>query len=328
MELSAYYAGHHMIGEPDARGTDLRSEVYLLDASYWVLSARAEQDTQQVLDRGFFDLFPAADSEREALEDYLRGYDHSCLLLQTKKTPVLFIGCFFKETGLMLAVVPLGRVQQVLCRPALFDRVPESLRISRGGLARYALPGEEERELVARWYVSVSTPFLFGAEQSGGEGLLRALALRATRLTELLGCRLAFDFTGLGLRPTDVIDIALYTGVLTAALMAASRMGGERTVRMRLQHDFGVGVMLYAELRRADGQDPLAELRPVALAAQNRGAILDAVCLPEDLYRIELRASLSPIELSLQGTKERHPLLNGRSVFGLAPHEILFDEEL
>ena len=103
--------------------------------------------------------------------------------------------------------------------------------------------------------------------------------------------------------------------------------GGERTLRIRLQRDYGIGVMLYAELWRADERDALDELYPPVQRAQCRGAILDCVSFPEQPRRVELRASLSPIELSRQGGKEKHLLLGGRSIFTLIPPEITFEKE-
>lgn len=326
MPLTTYYAAHRMIGDPDGRALPREGELYLLDGALRIIGGVTCGGEVQI-GTPFFAQYPAEQSEREALERQLCEYARRSLLLLCGDTPALAIGALFLQTGLLPVVLPNGSVQQALRRPALFDGVPESLRVSRGGLARYAEPTGEQLEALGRWYRSVSHPFFYGADATDGEAMLRVMSSRATHLVRLCGCRLEFDLTGLGMRPGDVFDLELYTGVLLAAMMATHRIGRERTLRMFARREYGLGPVMYLELHRTDVRDTLPELLPLVQMAQARGAILDCVCLPEDPERVEIRASISPVELSFQGVKEQNPLTGGQSVLDLVPSEIRFENE-
>lgn len=326
MELAAYYAAHHRIGDPDGRAMQHTDALYLLDDTLCVIGA-VTPTGKAPLGKGFFSLFPAQPYEVEALKASFSEFEGRNLLFLCEDTPALAIGSLPLHVGLLPVILPGEGVQGPLRAPALFDRVPESLRVSRCGLARYALPTDEERDAVARWYTSATRPFSYGAIAPDGEAALQAMSFRASHLAMLCGCRLEFDLTGLGMRPGDVFDIELYTGTLLAALMATHRVGVQRTLRMFTRREYGIGPVMYLELHRESVDDPLPELQPLARAAAARGAVFDCIFFENEPERVEIRASIAPVELSLQGVKEQHPLAAGRSVFDLIPGEIRFEQE-
>ncbi len=315
MELAAYYANHHLIGEPDSRESEPMADFYVLDAAYTVLSARTRAAGIPI-GASFFEHIPTGRAQKEELAEYLRVPSQKALLLCCTRTPVLFVGTVFAHTGLIFAILAPEKARRTLAFPAALQGVLEGLSVSRTAQMYHKTHTEAEFAAACRFCIDAITPFTYRNERADAP-ILPVLVYRAVHLAQHCGVRLCYDLSGLrGMGEHDV-DVSLFTGVMLAATALAHRTVPDKTLRV-----FGAyegAPVLYLELQTADPKDALLEFEPVLARATARGCVLDVVRLREDPSRVQVRAHLNVSELSVQGVRERHAFLEGGTVLSALP---------
>lgn len=285
------------------------ARLYLLDAGFRVLSAPVSEENGAF----FFDLYPAGRPAREEIDAYLRSYPQELLLTLCARMPVLFIGTFFAQTGLLVAVVPEGEIKATLSFPAAFHRVPAHVSVSPSAQMRYKVHEEEAFAAAGRWLAAMSAPFALC--WSAGEAKVSALLdFCLTRMATLLGVSVSADFSGLPALFLDGLCGEFALGVMLAALMAARRLASADGVQLYAAMEGAP--TLHLRLSRADGEDTLPEFQPLLRVAAARGAILDVVCPQNEPRSVQIRACFGMVELSAQGVRERHRFLEGKSPLG------------
>jgi hypothetical protein len=258
----------------------------------------------------FFDLFPTKRAVREEIADYLRSFPCEMLLTRCGRTPVLFVGTLMPHTGLVLAVLPEGEIKGTLAFPAAFHHVPSCACVSPSAQMYYKAHDEERFAAACRWLLRVGAPFTPGKEAELGAELSRCARL----LSQLLDVPLAADLSGLLARSLEGIDERFAIGVLLATLAAAAREGDGGSVQLYAATE-GVPT-LYLSYDRVGAAATVPEFLPLLRCAEARGMALDVACPLADPHRVQVRASLGIAELSLQGVRERHRFLEGKSPLG------------
>ena len=311
MDLSDYYAANGLIGAPTGAAADI-ARLYLADERLVVLAAAREADGAA---RGKvpFRLFSVAGSVRAALAESLQASEKRPLLLLFGGEPILIVGALRGVAGILPVIVPGGVARELLAAPAALCGAVEDIAVVPSHAGKYRKRTESEIERAREFVRTVTRPFSPLSPTLAGEALLSALATRAAQLSGLVGVPLEYDLSGFGMRVTDRILTEWYTGVLFAVLTAAARTAGEkaRAVRAYIDRD-GIGKpMMHLSFWREDTDAGFAEFIPLAQKARTRGAIFDAVVFPDRPHEVQVRASLSPVELSAEGLKEKHELLAG-----------------
>lgn len=280
---------------------------YLLNADFTVISAITGEENTPIGD-SFFDVFPVNRVLWEEIADYVRSYPQEMLLTLCARTPVLFVGTLFAQTGLILAVLSEGSVKKTLSHPAAFHRVLSCVRVSPSAQMRYKAHDEAAFADACRWMLAAGAPFSisWGTEQS----LSALLAARAARLGALLGVPLSLDVAGLPTRSCEGVDVPFALGVMLATLFAARRIA---CAEVQAYAVIEGAPTLYLSLLCDVATDDLAELHSLFRVAVARGAVLDVVCPNERPELLQVRACVGTVELSAQGVRERHRFLEGKS---------------
>ena len=297
MDFVAYHAGE-VLADKSA------GQYYLLDGALCVISAKTGAENVD-FGTSIFDLFPAARAVREEIVAYLHSYPQELLLTLCGRTPVVFVGTLYAQTGLVLAVLPEGEVKKTLSLPAAFHHVPAHVCVSTSAQMRYKAHNEEAFCAAARWLSAVSAPFVL--VQDAQRELSAWLSSCAQRLSALLQVPLSCDFSGLPTLSFSGVQTEFAVGVILATLMAASGNG------VRLCAVWEGEPTLYLEYTRDDLSHTPRELEPLLGVAAARGAVLDVVSPKEAPHLVQLRACFGVVELSAQGVRERHRFLEGKS---------------
>ena len=324
MDLSPYYINHGMIGEADGLAAPHTADLYLLDKSGTVLSQHTKSG-ENVIGRSFFELYPATAVERNAFAEALSGFEYRNLLFLTKSSPALLACSAFGKSGMALCALPVGAVAKTLSHPCDFAGVLPNLILSPSAAQRRKAHTSEDFLAASRWYTPFARAFCTVADTEG-HALAHALSTRASYLALLCGVRIEFDFRNVVLLRNTGVDLDVYTGLLTAALMAAQRMDAGQTVQMYLDRNDRDGALLYLKLSSPDVQDSVPELELTDLCAQMRGMIHHAVRYHDTPTEVQLCASLTPRELSAQGVKQDHPLWRWPSSLDYAPRSIPIEQ--
>lgn len=289
--------------------TETAARCYLLDGDFCVISAQTGEENA-IVGAPFFDLFPANRILREEISAYARSYPRDVLLTLCARTPVLFIGTLFAQTGLVLAVLPKGTIKRTLSLPAAFHHVPAHVCVSASAQMRYKAHEEADFSAASRWLLAASAPFTC-RQQADATPTSSVLAFCAEQLAALLHVPLSCDFSGLPAQSREAVDLAFAIGVMLAGLMAARRIAHANGVQLCAVKEGAP--TLYLRFSRTDARDMLPEFAPLLRVAAARGAILDVVCPLDDPYLVEVRACFGVVELSAQGVRERHRFLEGKS---------------
>ena len=312
MDLSSYYAANGLIGTSTGAAAAGIAHLYLTDEHFTVLSAARGKD-DLAPGEALFSRYPVARSARPALAKCLCAADKRSLLLLAGKEPILIVGALRGAAGILPVIVPGGEMRELLGAPAALCGLSENVTVVPTAAGKYRKFTDGEIERVREFVRTVTHPFSpFPSTLTGG-ALLSALAARAAQLAGLVGAPLEYDLSGFGMRATDRILSEWAVGVLFAVLTAAARTAGEkaRTVRAYIDRGGTGEPMMHLSFWREDTETAFAEFLPLAQKARERGAIFDAVVFPDRPHEVQVRASLSPVELSAEGIKEKHELLAG-----------------
>ena len=162
MALDTYYVDHHLVGEVDGREADSVAELYLLDDNMTLLSTRnAREDA--VLGQSVFDLYPANRVTRDELFAYLHSFPQDVLLSLCGRTPLLFVGTHFMQTGLIPVLLPPAPIRDILSHPAAFHHVPQHVCVAPSSQGRYRAWDEERFAAACRWLVEACLPYTYRA---------------------------------------------------------------------------------------------------------------------------------------------------------------------
>lgn len=311
MDLSDYYTASGLIGASTGAAAAQIAHLYLTDEHFTVLSsARGKDDLAP--GEALFSRYPVARSALSALANRLCAPDKPLLLLAGRE-PILIVGALRGAAGILPVIVPGKEMRGLLGSPAALCGLSEDLAVVPAAAGKYRKFTNDEIGRVRDYVRAVTYPFApFPPTLSGG-ALLPALSSRAAQLAGLAGVPLEYDLSGFGMRATDRILPTWAVGVLLAVLTAAARTAGEKAQAVRVYIDRGgTGEpMMHLAFRSEDTGTPFAEFLPLAQKARERGAIFDAVVFPDRPHEVQVRASLSPVELSAEGLKEKHELLMG-----------------
>lgn len=307
MDFVAYHTGEALAGKT-------MGQYYLLDGALCVISAKTGGENV-AFGTSFFDLFPAVRAVREEIAAYLHSYPQEVLLTLCGRTPVLFVGTVYAQTGLVLAVLPEGELKKTLASPAAFHHVPAHVCVSISAQMRYKAHDEEAFAAAARYLSAISAPFAL-AQSASGE-LSAWLSSCTQRLSMLLQAPLSCDLSGLPAMSVSGVQAEFALGVILATLMAAGRAASDAEVRLCAL--FEGAPTLYLEYTRNDLSHTPRELEPLLSCAAARGAVLDVVYPLEDPYLVQVRACIGVVELSAQGVRERHRFLEGKSPLSGVP---------
>ena len=337
MALSDFLVLQSEFGEADGSELLPIAGLYLLDGNLTVLSQYTDGADVEIGSR-FFDTYIAAREERDALAQHLCRHGGDNFLMMCRSTPVLFFCGLFLKTGLLLAVIPTGEIAQTLRAPSAFVGVLGDLVLSRGALAQYKTHTPEDFARVCEWYLTVCRTLSHKGAVGVGEVDAAVLGRRASQLAKLTGTRIEFDFRGLGRYSDDTQELTWFTGVVLAALMAARRLCSHKTLYLTAGREYPGGSALRLYLHRDDENARVPEFSPLLALAKIRAVPFELLEDERERQVLQLYTYICTVELSAQGVKESHHLMDDSVPPIGVQHEIppsvtektelLFDEQL
>lgn len=279
--------------------------LFFLQRDGMILAARSALE-KPLAGENFFETFPMRSDEKAELYRLLDGFGNACGFFRAGGRAVVFLTAFYAETGFFIVLVPEKSVEQFCNVSAVLAESLPHIYCSAETVKHSAPPNELQYQILRDYLRDYTVPLYFDFDRNcRNAGALRtALALRAAKIAELTGCRISYDFSGLGLVPPENILPERTTGLLFLLCLTARRAAKDRGLCF-FAEEYGKNLpVCTVTLNLFDRDDPLPELSPLPETAAMYGFLLE---LQKTGERLTVRWGLCNRDLSKQGLK--HPEL-------------------
>lgn len=301
-----------LLGNTDHRAAPIHDSIYLLREDYRILSIRrSDHESIPVPQVGddFFACYPADERELRTLESMKSYATRHSLLMRAGRRPVVILFAIFASTRLLVAIVPDAPLRRCLNAPAAYATLLQEfyLFLSPASANRQKPLDETGQRIIYPWvqrlYQALFCDRVHPLEQ--GAELLRAV-LRLRYLSELCGCAVDYDLTGIAHVKKEQADLDRLISSVFALLLTVHAVSPERHVKLIAGTVYGSGPMAAAMFTCKQPIESLGALQHLAREARLRGERFEITRHPEDPDRVMVQFALCHKEISEQGIK--HPL--------------------